>query len=119
MPAATAGMAAKPPMATSSSERPCFHRTAPTLGACRTHRRSTPTRAPSGVSLEAEPARGGTCREQSMRVDRLSHDLLPAAGLPAPQGEPLAHYSPGVDARLRQPWLVGVEDLITAGHAPT
>jgi uncharacterized protein YqjF (DUF2071 family) len=39
----------------------------------------------------------------SVRVDRLDQDLLTAAGLPVPQGEPLAHYSPGVDVRLGPP----------------
>lgn len=29
--------------------------------------------------------------------------LIPAAGLPAPRGEPLAHYSPGVDVRIGRP----------------
>ncbi|HEX8932926.1 MAG TPA: DUF2071 domain-containing protein [Pseudonocardiaceae bacterium] len=43
----------------------------------------------------------------SVRVDQLNQDLLTAAGLPAPQGEPLAHYSPGVDVRLGPPrWSV-------------
>jgi uncharacterized protein len=29
--------------------------------------------------------------------------LIPAAGLPAPAGEPLAHYSPGVDVAIGRP----------------
>lgn len=38
-----------------------------------------------------------------VRVDQLNQDLLTAAGLPEPQGEPLAHYSPGVDVRVGLP----------------
>jgi uncharacterized protein YqjF (DUF2071 family) len=34
------------------------------------------------------------------RVLKLDEDLIAAAGLPAPQGDPLAHYSPGVDAKV-------------------
>jgi uncharacterized protein len=44
----------------------------------------------------------------SVRVDQLSQDLLTAAGLPAPRGEPLAHYSPGVDVRLGPPRWSGL-----------
>ena len=33
-------------------------------------------------------------------VHRLDEDLLAEAGLPLPAGEPLVHYSPGVDVRL-------------------
>jgi hypothetical protein len=29
--------------------------------------------------------------------------LITAAGLPAPRGEPLVHYSPGVDVRIGRP----------------
>jgi len=29
--------------------------------------------------------------------------LVAAAGLPPPGGEPLAHYSPGVDVRIGRP----------------
>jgi uncharacterized protein YqjF (DUF2071 family) len=36
-------------------------------------------------------------------VDRLDEDLVVGAGLPAPEGPPLAHYSPGVDVRLGAP----------------
>jgi uncharacterized protein YqjF (DUF2071 family) len=32
------------------------------------------------------------------------HDeLIEATGLPAPHGDPLAHYSPGVDVRIGPP----------------
>lgn len=44
----------------------------------------------------------------SVRVDRVDQNLLTAAGLPAPQGELLAHYSPGVDARLGWPRWSGL-----------
>lgn len=39
----------------------------------------------------------------SVRLDQVNQNLLTAAGLPAPQSEPLAHYSPGVDARFGPP----------------
>jgi uncharacterized protein YqjF (DUF2071 family) len=44
----------------------------------------------------------------SVRVDQLNQDLLTAAGLPAPHGEPLAHYSPGVNVRLGLPRWSGL-----------
>jgi uncharacterized protein YqjF (DUF2071 family) len=34
------------------------------------------------------------------RVLKLDEDLIVATGLPAPQGDPLAHYSPGVDVKV-------------------
>jgi uncharacterized protein len=37
------------------------------------------------------------------RVIRCEDGLLTAAGLPAPRGEPLAHYSPGVDVAIGGP----------------
>jgi uncharacterized protein YqjF (DUF2071 family) len=37
------------------------------------------------------------------RVTRCEDGLLTAAGLPAPGGEPLAHYSPGVDVTIGGP----------------
>ena len=41
-----------------------------------------------------------------VRIDQLNQDLLTTAGLPAPDSEPLAHYSPGVDVRFGPPqWL--------------
>jgi uncharacterized protein len=33
--------------------------------------------------------------------------LIPAAGLPAPSGDPLVHYSPGVDVRIGRPERAG------------
>jgi uncharacterized protein YqjF (DUF2071 family) len=39
----------------------------------------------------------------SVRVEQVNQNLLTAAGLPPPQGEPLAHFSPGVDARFGPP----------------
>ena len=37
------------------------------------------------------------------RADKLDQDLIQAAGLPAPEGEPLTHYSPGVDVKVAMP----------------
>ena len=37
------------------------------------------------------------------RVLAVDDQLLAAAGLPPPRGEPLAHYSPGVDVRIGRP----------------
>lgn len=37
------------------------------------------------------------------RAQVLDDHLLTAAGLPAPDGEPLAHYSPGVDVAIGRP----------------
>lgn len=42
----------------------------------------------------------------SARVVKLHQDLFQAAGLPAPRGEPLVHYSPGVDVRVSAPRLL-------------
>jgi uncharacterized protein YqjF (DUF2071 family) len=36
-------------------------------------------------------------------VQSVADQLIGAAGLPTPEGEPLAHYSPGVDVRIGQP----------------
>jgi uncharacterized protein YqjF (DUF2071 family) len=36
-------------------------------------------------------------------ADRVEQDLLTACGLPAPAGDPLVHWSPGVDVRLGAP----------------
>ncbi|HEU0128531.1 MAG TPA: DUF2071 domain-containing protein [Pseudonocardiaceae bacterium] len=38
-----------------------------------------------------------------VRIHQLEENLLAAVGLSAPEGEPFAHYSPGVDARLGLP----------------
>lgn len=43
----------------------------------------------------------------SATVVELEESLTTAAGLPAPEGEPLVHYAPGVDARLGPPRRVG------------
>jgi uncharacterized protein YqjF (DUF2071 family) len=40
------------------------------------------------------------------RVLKLDEDLLTAAGLPPPEGEPLVHYSPGVDVKVASPATV-------------
>jgi uncharacterized protein YqjF (DUF2071 family) len=39
----------------------------------------------------------------SVQIRQLNQDLLVAAGLPTPKGQPIAHYSPGVDVRLGLP----------------
>lgn len=39
----------------------------------------------------------------SVQVHQLHEDMLVAAGLPAPEGQPVAHYSPGVDVRFGPP----------------
>jgi uncharacterized protein len=36
-------------------------------------------------------------------VQAVDDQLIVAAGLPAPEGEPLAHFSPGVDVSIGQP----------------
>jgi uncharacterized protein YqjF (DUF2071 family) len=40
------------------------------------------------------------------RLVRCEQDVLQAAGLPAPRGEPLVHWSPGVDVRISLPHRV-------------
>jgi uncharacterized protein YqjF (DUF2071 family) len=40
-------------------------------------------------------------------VQRLDDTLLSAAGLPAPVGEPVVHFSDGVDVRVGLPHRVG------------
>ena len=39
-------------------------------------------------------------RAEALTVD---DGLISAAGLPEPSGEPLVHYSPGVDVRIGRP----------------
>lgn len=41
------------------------------------------------------------------RVVQLEDELVQAAGYPAPQGEPLVHFSPGVEVKIGLPRLVG------------
>lgn len=40
------------------------------------------------------------------RLVRIEQDLLPAVGVPPPEGEPVLHFSPGVRARIGAPRLV-------------
>jgi uncharacterized protein YqjF (DUF2071 family) len=40
------------------------------------------------------------------RVLHLDESLVQAAGLPAPAGAPLAHFSPGVEVKIGAPRLV-------------
>jgi uncharacterized protein YqjF (DUF2071 family) len=42
----------------------------------------------------------------SARVVKLDQDLFQVAGLPAPQGDPLVHYSPAIDVRVSAPKLL-------------
>jgi len=42
------------------------------------------------------------------RVIRLDDDLVVAAGLPSPEGQPLVHYSPAVEVRVGRPGPAGV-----------
>jgi uncharacterized protein YqjF (DUF2071 family) len=37
------------------------------------------------------------------QVQSVDDHLIAAAGLPRPDGEPVAHYSPGVDVRIGRP----------------
>jgi len=37
------------------------------------------------------------------RADHMDDRLVAAAGLPAPAGPPLVHYSPGVDVTIGRP----------------
>ena len=41
------------------------------------------------------------------RVLQLEDELVPAAGLPTPRGEPLVHYSPSVEVRIGWPHELG------------
>ncbi|MDQ4149873.1 MAG: DUF2071 domain-containing protein [Actinomycetota bacterium] len=40
------------------------------------------------------------------KVTRVEQNLVEAAGLPSPPGEPLVHYAPGVDVRISRPYLL-------------
>ncbi len=40
------------------------------------------------------------------RVEKLDQDMISAAGLPEPLGDPLVHYSPGVDVKVGRPVLL-------------
>jgi uncharacterized protein len=44
------------------------------------------------------------------RVLKLDETLLTAAGLPAPEGEPLVHYSPGVDVKVASAVVVARQE---------
>lgn len=45
---------------------------------------------------------------QQARVVRFEQTLVQAAGLPAPAGEPLVHFSEGVDVRVGRPRRAGI-----------
>jgi uncharacterized protein YqjF (DUF2071 family) len=45
---------------------------------------------------------------QSATVLRLEQNVIENSGLPTPVGEPLAHFSPGVDTRIGKPTFISV-----------
>ena len=47
-------------------------------------------------------------------ITDLDDQLIEAAGLPAPTGDPIVHYSPGVKVRIGKPRRIGDEGNITA-----
>lgn len=51
------------------------------------------------------PVEHGAWPLHDARVTHLDQDLTDAAGLPRPEGQPLVHYSPGVDVRIGPPRL--------------
>lgn len=53
------------------------------------------------------------------RVISLEQDLLAAAGLPAPVGDPLAHASPGVPVRIGMWHLLTADRQPARSHAPS
>lgn len=57
---------------------------------------------PASVSAEHPP--WPMWRAEPIRVQQ---SLLVAAGVPAPQGDPVVHFSPGAPARIAAPRLVG------------
>jgi uncharacterized protein YqjF (DUF2071 family) len=59
-------------------------------------------RVPASVSAEHEP-----WPLHPTRIVRLEQSLLAAAGVPESPDEPLAHFSPGVRARIGPPRLLG------------
>lgn len=53
-----------------------------------------------GTKLAFAPVEHAPWPLAAARVIGLKQDLVAAAGLPAPQGDPVVHYSPGVDVRV-------------------
>lgn len=58
---------------------------------------------PGGRRRRHAPAQHAPWPLHHARVRELDDGLVVAAGLPAPQGEPLVHYSPGVTVRIGRP----------------
>jgi len=58
-----------------------------------------------GPMLLRTPVEHGAWTIRDARVTRLDQALTDAAGLPRPEGDPLVHYSPGVDVRIAPPRL--------------
>jgi len=52
---------------------------------------------------QVEHPRWPLCRARAVKIDQ---DLIQAAGLPAPEGDPLVHYSPGVDVKVGMPVIL-------------
>lgn len=59
-----------------------------------------------GPVLLRTPVEHDAWQLREASVAGLTQDLTGAAGLPAPEGDPLVHYSPGVDVRIGPPRLV-------------
>jgi uncharacterized protein YqjF (DUF2071 family) len=53
------------------------------------------------------------------RVLRLDDELIAAAGLPTPEGQPLVHYSPAVEVRIGRPGRAGGVDLAPGRSSTT
>ena len=54
----------------------------------------------------AVPVQHGPWRLCSATVPRLDETLVASCGLPSPTGDPLVHWSPGVDVRFGPPRLL-------------
>ena len=57
---------------------------------------------PVPADIRAEHPRWPLARA---KITHLEQDVLESGGLPAPSGEPLAHFSTGVDVRISVPHL--------------
>ena len=66
--------------------------------------------APTPVGLRFVPVEHEPWPLRRALVEELDETLLACCGLSPPEGEPLAHYSPGVDVRFGPPVSVPVAD---------
>lgn len=64
-------------------------------------------------SADAEHERWSLCRAS---VERLDETVIAAAGLPQPVGEPIVHYSEGVEVRIGMPSRVGGSWCVSEPH---